>query len=255
MQERRWGATVVVVFATLAWTAMGAKLSRCTALPRDGGDGVGCLSWRVAVETGNLRGWRTVPRRCVRYVERYMVGGEYQRELEAVVEQIYRYMEGVVVSGDDRDAWVLDVDDTCLSNLRYYQGKRFGGEPFDPTGFRRWAERRACPAIPPMLRLVRDLVKKGFKVFLLTGRDSESLGRTTAENLHTQGFVGYERLVMRGAEYRGKSAAVFKTEARRQLVREGYRIWGNVGDQWTDLLGDHPGDRTFKLPNPMYFVP
>ncbi|CAA6661889.1 unnamed protein product [Spirodela intermedia] len=211
----------------------GAKLSQCTALPRDGGDGVGCLSWRVAVETGNLRGGG-----------RYMVGGEYQRELEAVVEQIYRYMEGVVVSGDGRDAWVLDVDDTCLSNLRYYQGKRFGGEPFDPTGFRRWAERRVCPAIPPMLRLVRNLVKKGFKVFLLTGRDSESLGRTTSENLHTQGFVGYERLVM-SVQDGGEEAA----------GAGGVQDMGQRGDQWTDLLGDHPGDRTFKLPNPMYFVP
>ena len=64
-----------------------------------------------------------------------------------------------------------------------------------------------------------------------------------------------EAAICRGAEDRGKSAAVFKTEARAKLVLEGYRIRGNVGDQWTDLSGDHPGDRTFKLPNPMYFVP
>ncbi|VAH26387.1 unnamed protein product [Triticum turgidum subsp. durum] len=32
---------------------------------------------------------------------------------------------------------------------------------------------------------------------------------------------------------------------------EGYRIRGNVGDQWSDLQGDCAGDRVFKVPNPM----
>lgn len=48
---------------------------------------------------------------------------------------------------------------------------------------------------------------------------------------------------------------VYKSEIRRQLVAEGYKIWGNVGDQWSDLVGEEVGDRVFKLPNPMYFVP
>ena len=48
---------------------------------------------------------------------------------------------------------------------------------------------------------------------------------------------------------------MFKSEMRKQLIEQGYRIWGNVGDQWSDLQGNFTGDRTFKLPNPMYFVP
>lgn len=48
---------------------------------------------------------------------------------------------------------------------------------------------------------------------------------------------------------------VYKSEMRRKIVEEGYRIWGNVGDQWSDLHGQFVGNRTFKLPNPMYFVP
>ncbi|XP_039809242.1 vegetative storage protein 2-like isoform X2 [Panicum virgatum] len=56
-------------------------------------------------------------------------------------------------------------------------------------------------------------------------------------------------------EYRGQSSSVFKSAMRKQLVDEGYRIRGNVGDQWTDLQGDCAGDRVFKIPNPMYFVP
>lgn len=59
----------------------------------------------------------------------------------------------------------------------------------------------------------------------------------------------------RSTEYRGQSAITYKSAIRRQLVEEGYRIWGNIGDQWSDLQGDFVGNRTFKLPNPMYFVP
>jgi len=59
----------------------------------------------------------------------------------------------------------------------------------------------------------------------------------------------------RTPEYRGQSSSVFKSAMRKQLVDEGYRIRGNVGDQWSDLQGDCAGDRVFKIPNPMYFVP
>lgn len=59
----------------------------------------------------------------------------------------------------------------------------------------------------------------------------------------------------RTPEYRGQSSSIFKSAIRKQLVDEGYRIRGNVGDQWSDLQGDCAGDRVFKIPNPMYFVP
>lgn len=54
-----------------------------------------------------------------------------------------------------------------------------------------------CPAIPAILGLFSNLVNSGFKVFLLTGRDEERLGQVTIANLHNQGFVGYERLILR----------------------------------------------------------
>jgi predicted secreted acid phosphatase len=41
------------------------------------------------------------------------------------------------------------------------------------------------------------LQDKGFKLFLLSGRDEETLGSCTSENLESEGFSGYERLLMR----------------------------------------------------------
>ncbi|KAG6533699.1 acid phosphatase 1-like [Zingiber officinale] len=214
-----------------------------------------CLSWRVAVEANNARAWRTVPAQCVPYVEDYMLGGQYCRDLDTVVDQIGVYINGITAASDGMDAWILDVDDTCLSNTLYYKDRHFGGDPFDPMAFKSWALRGISPAILAVLRLYGRLIEKGFKVFLITGRDEEVFYLSTEHNLHAQGFIGYERLIMRSAEYRGVAATVFKSAMRKQLVAEGFRIRGNVGDQWSDLLGDCTGDRFFKIPNPMYFVP
>ncbi|XAR68694.1 Acid phosphatase [Bertholletia excelsa] len=220
-----------------------------------GENGSYCLSWRLAVEANNVGAWRTVPTQCLRQVGAYMTGGQYDRDVSFVMDRINSYIDTINISRDGFDAWILDVDDTCISNLRYYRGKRFGCDPYDPEGFKTWAQRGECPAIPAVLKLFNKLVDSGFKVFLVTGRDEATLGQVTLDNLHNQGFDGYERLILRTAAYRGVSAVVYKSEIRKELEGEGYRIRGNAGDQWSDLQGDCLGNRTFKLPNPMYFVP
>ncbi|KAK6779963.1 hypothetical protein RDI58_022147 [Solanum bulbocastanum] len=215
-----------------------------------------CLSWRLGVETNNIRAWPSVPNQCLRYVESYMMLGQYERDIDLIIDQVVDYVnDDVCLSNDGFDAWILDVDDTCISNLFYYQGKRFGGDPYDPKGFKEWALKGVCPAIPGVLRLYNKLIKKGFRVFLVTGRSEATFGQTTLNNLHSQGFLAYERLILRSDEYNGMNAVDYKSEIRKKLVEEGYMIWGNIGDQWSDIQGDYVGIRTFKLPNPMYFVP
>ncbi|TVU17118.1 hypothetical protein EJB05_33133, partial [Eragrostis curvula] len=52
----------------------------------------------------------------------------------------------------------------------------------------------------------------------------------------------------------GSSVVPYKSGERQKLVDAGYRIVGNMGDQWSDLVGAPEGDRTFKVPDPMYYV-
>lgn len=52
----------------------------------------------------------------------------------------------------------------------------------------------------------------------------------------------------------GTTAMVYKSKQRKELEEAGYRILGNMGDQWSDLLGTHVGNRTFKVPNPMFYI-
>lgn len=85
-----------------------------------------CLSWRLGVEANNVRWWRTVPEQCLRYVETYMIGGQYERDVGLIVDQITSYAAEITVSDDGLDAWIFDVDDTCISNVFYYRGKRYG---------------------------------------------------------------------------------------------------------------------------------
>lgn len=52
----------------------------------------------------------------------------------------------------------------------------------------------------------------------------------------------------------GTTAVVYKSKKRKELEAQGYRILGNMGDQWSDLLGTHVGNHTFKVPDPMYYI-
>jgi len=58
----------------------------------------------------------------------------------------------------------------------------------------------------------------------------------------------------RASSYKGKTAVEYKSTERKKLEKNGYRIIGNIGDQWSDLMGTPTGNRTFKLPDPMYYI-
>nr|TKW36534.1 hypothetical protein SEVIR_2G446600v2 [Setaria viridis] len=196
-----------------------------------GGEDPYCLSWRVMVEANNAKGWRRVPAPCIGYVRGYMAWGQYYRDVGSVADQVAAYAAQIVPTADGLDAWVFDVDDTCLSNQPYYQAKQFGFvsivnsgyrvirstlilpwritwaiwipcRAYDPVTFKMWASRGVCPGIPAMQWLFQTLRGRGFRVFLVTGRDEETLASSTAANLAAAGFFGYDRLIMRYVQYR-----------------------------------------------------
>lgn len=245
--------TVVVVLVKMHSTWSPSSSAAAEDDDDDNDNGYG-LSWRLAVEANNVGPWQTVPARCYRHVQKYITEGQYQNDVQLIADQILNYAREIPLSSDGFDAWVFDVDDTCISNINYYKTLRFGCDAFDKEKFKEWITKGACPAIPSVLKVFNTLTEKGFKVFLLTGRDQAALGNITTRNLHSQGFTAYYRLILRQGEYKGESVSKYKSEKRKEIEREGYRIWGNVGDQWSDLQGYSLGNRTFKLPNPMYFI-
>ncbi|XP_010267101.1 PREDICTED: acid phosphatase 1-like [Nelumbo nucifera] len=216
-------------------------------------DGMFCDSWRFSVETNDAGLWKQIPERCVNFVKEYVTGDRYASDSVVVAEDSLSFAKTVKVSGHGKDVWVFDIDETLLSNLPYYELHGFGSEEFDEKSFDEWVELAEAPALPASLRLYKQLQQLGFTVVLLTGR-TEAQRNVTEKNLLFAGYSNWERLILRGPSDEGKIALVYKSEKRMQLEEEGYRIHGSSGDQWSDLLGFAMAKRSFKLPNPMYYI-
>ncbi|KAK7255486.1 hypothetical protein RIF29_28897 [Crotalaria pallida] len=211
-----------------------------------------CSSWRLGVEVHNIIDWKTVPKECENYVSNYMLGGQYRLDSKAVAEEAYQYASSLNISKDENNIWIFDVDETTLSNLPYYAKNGFGAEPFNNTAFREWSSLGEAPALPETLKLYKRLLKLGIKIVILTGR-REDKRNATATNLKSVGYTSWEKLILKGQAFKGTTFS-FKSGQRKELEENGYRIVGNMGDQWGDILGASPGNRTFKLPDPMYYV-
>lgn len=85
-----------------------------------------CLSWRLAVETNNIIGWKTIPEKCEGYLGHYMLGQQYREDSEAVAYEAILYAQSLELVGDGKDIWIFDIDETSLSNLPYYAKHGFG---------------------------------------------------------------------------------------------------------------------------------
>ena len=144
-------------------------------------------------------------------------------------------------------AIVLDIDETSLSNYEQLALNNFGNAG---AALAVAAVSGASPAIAPTLDLYRRARAAGLSVFAITGRPA-AIETQTRQNLSNAGYGD-----LAGIFFKPGSDAVipFKSGQRAALEGQGYRIVANVGDQESDLAGGH-ADRSFKLPNPFYFIP
>ena len=90
-------------------------------------------------------------------------------------------------------------------------------------------------------------------VFFISGRP-ESERAATERNLGAAGYGGYEQVFFTpdGAQF--ASLVEFKAPTRKKIAAMGYTIIANMGDQMSDLDGGF-AEKTFKLPNPFYYIP
>ncbi|KGN60564.1 acid phosphatase 1 [Cucumis sativus] len=246
--------TAATISTTNSSTAMlrtypGKHIVRAKSNPR-------CESWKFAVEVNAAGSWKSVPGTCIAFVRDYFNSDRYLSDSRTVVNYSLSFANSVKFNRKDkgRNAWVFDVDETLLSNLPYYRVNGYGSEAYNNTAFNEWVNKGLAPPLPMSLRLYKKLKHLGFKIFLLTGR-GESQRNVTQRNLLEAGYFGWDKLIFRGAADEGKKAAVYKSEKRGELVKEGYIIQGSLGDQWSDLIGFALPNQSFKLPNPMYYIP
>ena len=193
-----------------------------------------------------------------RAVSDYVDSGRYEAEVAAVVEQARAYLQSRAAQGGEL-AIVLDIDETSLSNLPSLRANDWGfivGGPCEvpagPCGLVAWIASARSEPIKPVLALTRLARERGVAVFFLTGRP-ERLREATERNLRAAGYE-WTGVLLKPDAMRTKSAVEQKAAERKKLVEQGYTIVVNIGDQLSDLDGGF-AERTYKLPNPFYFVP
>jgi hypothetical protein len=154
----------------------------------------------------------------------------------------------VAMDHNKKLAIVLDVDETSLSNYTAINPDNF---TFG-TQSQAEATNEIGTAIAPTLALFKEAQQNGVAVFFITGRREAARAHTTS-NLNREGFTGFTQLILK-PDASTDSTVVYKSNARAGIEQQGYDIIENVGDQYSDLAGNH-ADLGFKLANPFYFLP
>jgi hypothetical protein len=179
-------------------------------------------------------------------------------------------------------AIVLDVDDTTLATWNYELCSNWA---FDPVTNGQFVTDQRFPAVPGMVDMVNQAAADGYAIFFLTGRgqaqEAATLGNLThdgigvdagypapttlnngEDGLFTKPPVGSYPAYLNKPEFCGPSitagvscpTTLYKSGVRAHIEDLGYEIVANFGDQFSDLKGGF-ADRTFKMPNPNYYLP
>lgn len=188
-------------------------------------------------------------------IKHYHDSGAYQKELSHEVAAATRYLVQRAKTNAKRLkpqklAIVLDIDETCVSNHNYILARDFADDR--AKVHQTWNEASA-PVIKPMLSLYHTALREHVAVFFVTGR-AQLFKNPTGKNLKLAGYKEWAGLYLKPNDYKQTSIIPFKTQARADITQKGYTIIESIGDQNSDLVGGY-AEKTFKLPNPYYFVP
>jgi predicted secreted acid phosphatase len=201
----------------------------------------------------------------------------YAREAESVAAAGKRWLANHHHTEGVR-AIVLDVDDTTLLTWNY---EIFSNWAFNPTTNATFVTEQRFPAVFGMVDLVLTAEREGYAIFFITGRgaaqEQATLGNLTADGIGIDAgypkpttlsdgedglftkppvaaYPDYLRAACAGDPNGVCTTVHYKSATRAHIESLGYDIVANFGDQFSDLEGGH-ADRTFKMPNPNYFLP
>lgn len=179
---------------------------------------------------------------------------------------------------NDKKAIVLDVDDTTLTTWNYEIASNWA---YNPATNGQYVMDQKFPATPGMVAMVNKAAKEGYAVFFLTGRptsqEAATLGNLTSDGVGVDAGYPAPTTLPDGtdglftkpdvADYpdylktacandpNGKCTTIhYKSATRAFIESQGFDIVASFGDQYSDLKGGY-ADRTFKMPNPNYYLP
>ena len=207
--------------------------------------------------------------------------GNYAREASSVARAGSRWLNWRAAwghHGGGIKAIVLDVDDTTLATWNY---EIFSNWAFNPTTNGDFVNQQKFPAVPGMVAMVNKAASEGYAIIFITGRpaaqEAATLGNLTSDGIGVDaGYVapttlndGEDGLFTKppvasyppylvaacAGDPNGSCTTIhYKSATRAHIESLGYDIVADFGDQFSDLLGGF-ADKTFKMPNPNYFLP
>jgi len=178
-------------------------------------------------------------------------------------------------------AIVIDVDDTTLATWNYEVYSNWAYNAIYPNTDPAKAKLMTnadfvlgekFPAVPGMVDMVNQAKTEGYAIIVITGRpvaqELATVGNLTAAGYPTpttlndgeDGLFTKPVLTDYPAYLTAACGAVacntiqYKSATRAHIESLGYDIVANFGDQYSDFTGGFE-DRTFKMPNPNYFLP
>ncbi len=188
-------------------------------------------------------------------IKAYHDSGEYEKELCLAITRADRYIQhraeaNAQQAKPQKLAIVLDIDETSLSYYNYIVAHDF---TYNKKVWEHELQTTDAPAIKPMLSLYHDAQQHDVAVFFVTGR-TQSMQKATERNLKSAGYQNWAELYLKPNNYKQPSAIPYKAQARADITKKGYTIIASLGDQKSDLIGGY-AEKTFKLPNPYYYIP
>lgn len=164
-----------------------------------------------------------------------------------------------------KPAVVFDIDDTLLLSLDYEKRYNYS---YNSATWAAYVNAANRPAVFGSAELVQYAEKKGVEVFYNSGLN-EAQRPAAVENLKKIGAdvnLDSAHMFLKDAAnppaYLSACATPgtwtcttvqYKGGTRKHIESLGYDIVANFGDQYSDLDGGY-ADKTFKLPNPTYYV-
>jgi len=165
----------------------------------------------------------------------------------------------------EKAAVVFDIDDTLLLSLDYEKKTNY---TYNSASWAAYVAQADRPAVFGSPDLVKYAASKGVEVFYNSGL-KESQRASAVENLKKVGVdvnLDSAHMFLKDAAnppaYLSDCATAtawncttvqYKSGTRKHIESLGYDIVANFGDQYSDLDGGY-ADKTYKLPNPTYFV-
>jgi hypothetical protein len=275
---RRFGVTAVAALAVAALGGVGVGYAASATTPQPA---INTITPRSERDVTNIDVLRQQLRNY--YGDPLGTGvfaadSNYAEEASGVAADGSRYLSHYRSHGRATKAIVLDVDDTSLATWNYEIVSNWA---YNPTTNADYVLNQRFPAVPGMVEMAAAAEREGYAIFFLTGRptsqEAATLGNLTSDGvgvdagypkpttlsdgedgLFTKPDVSAYPDYLKAAcadDPGGKCTTIhYKSATRAHIESLGYDIVANFGDQFSDLKGGY-ADRTFKLPNPNYYLP